>query len=171
MLSAWLKRPGWIFLHLPWWLSTLKQPARPASTVNHSLKFMKFLWGSIQGGGGGRSVWGLQGLGMGERAVMIDPNLHFESHSLFYSFRMVRRSAFWFFRQLRCNAFPCAAAFLTWGQRGDGWVEIDDTQQGGLQTFVNKPDLRPCSDRLERENKTLPHVAPLCTCKCLPPKE
>lgn len=61
---------------------------------------------------------------------MIDQNLHFESHFLFYSFRVLRRSAFRFFRQLRSNAFPRAATFLTRGQRGDGWVEIDGTQQG-----------------------------------------
>lgn len=61
---------------------------------------------------------------------MIDQNLHFESHFLFYFFRVVQRSTFRFLRQLRRNAFPCAATFLMRGQRGDGWVEIDGTQQG-----------------------------------------
>lgn len=170
MLSACLKRPGWVFLHLPWWLSTLKQPARPASTVNHSLKFMKFLWGSIQGGGGGRSVWGLQGLGMGERAVMIDPNLHFESHSSFYSFRMVKKRILIFPSVAKRCVSVCRGLYDVRTKRR--WMGRNRWHAtGGLQTFVNKPDLRPRSDILERENKSLPHVAPLCTCKCLPPKE
>ncbi len=87
---------------------------------------------------------------------MIDQNLHFESHFLFHFFRVVRRSAFRFFRRLRSNAFPRAATFLMRGQRGDGWVEIDGTQQGVFRRLSTSQS----GDSVEQGNKSLPHTSP-----------
>ncbi len=163
-----LKRLGWVSLHLPWWLSTLKQPARPASTVNLSLKFMKFLWGSIQGGGGGWSVWGLQGLGMGESGRNDWSELALWI-SLFVSF--LQSGA-----KKRIPIFPSVAEQCVstcrdlfdarTKRRWMGWNRWHTT--GGLQTFVNKPEWWQCRTRKQIASS---HVALFWVCKCLPPKE